>query len=262
MTTPRRATTQALLAPQVLGLLTSLTRYVSEESLELRRLRNEIDKLARVDAAGSWALRAIYLTAMGRASEAREAVQNALRLGVGLHNQGSLATNVHLNFANFGAALELLTNAADPRGGYFSSQIAWLVRAGGIRTAAKYCEIAKAMGMDTPKLPIDLARAVEALDTLDARPMSDADIALMLTTAGAVFCEHGLMTSRSESPELMQFEGGAFCFQFPLDVSPAEAASIAMEASERLAGLPFSSSAATVSFAVYRRQACSEPVVA
>ena len=118
------------------------------------------------------------------------------------------------------------------------------------------------MGLDTPKLPIDLVRAVEALDTLDARPVSDADIALMLTTAGAVFCEHGLMTSRSEAPELMQFEGGAFCFQFPLDVSPAEAATIAVEASERLAGLPFASSAATVSFSVHRLQARSEPVVA
>ena len=262
MTTPRPATTAALLAPQVLGLLTSATRYILNETLEHRRLRSEIDKLARVDAAGSWTLRAIYLTAMGKAAEAREAVRNAVRLGVSPDIQGSLATNVYINFANFSDALDLLAKAADPRGGYFSNRIAWLVRAGGIRTAAGYCEIARGMGLDIPELPIDLARAVDALDTLDARPVSDAEIALMLSTAGAVFCEHGLMTSRSETPELMQFEAGAFCFQFPLDVSPAEAATIAIEASERLADLPFSSSAATLGFRVHRPQARPEPVVA
>lgn len=262
MTTPRPANSAALLAPQVVGLLTSLTRYISDETLEHRRLRIEIDKLARVDAAESWGLRAIYLTAMGNCSEAREAVRNAVRLGVSPDNQGSLAANVYINFAHFGDALDLLTKAADPRGGYFSSQIAWLVRAGGIRTASRYCDIARGMGLDIPKLPIDLSRAVEALDTLDARPVSDSDIALMLSTAAAVFCEHGLMTSRSETPELLQFEAGAFCFQFPLDVRAAEAATIAIEASERLADLPFSSSAATLGFRVYRPQARPEPVVA
>ena len=130
-----------------------------------RRLWIEIDKLARVDAAGSWALRSIYLTAMGNASEAREAVRNAVRLDVSPDIQGSLATNVYINFANFSDALDLLTKAADPS-------------------------------------------------------------------------------------------------RFPLDVSPAEAATIAIEASARLADLPFSSSAATLGFRVYRPQARSEPVVA
>ena len=117
------------------------------------------------------------------------------------------------------------------------------------------------MGLDIPDLPIDLSRAVEALDTLDARPMSDADIALMLATAGAVFCEHGLMTSMAATP-IIQFEEGGFCFQIPIDALPAEAATMATEASERLADLPFVSSAATVSFGIHHPEVLPEPVVA
>ena len=144
MNLPLPSTAAIQLSAQVGALVMPLAKYISSESLDHRgRLRHEIDKLGHADAAASWALRAMYFTAFGKGAEAHEAAQNAVRLGVGLETQGSLAINTYMNFADFGRALELLTKAADPSGGYFSTQIAWLIRAGGIRTADSYCEIAK-----------------------------------------------------------------------------------------------------------------------
>ena len=260
MLTPLPATTAQEISDDLTRIIGGTLRYAKEETFELRALRSKIEKLMKVDAGSGWRYKAAHLTVLGKHDEAIAALTNALRLDSSPSTRGYLGAVVNLNLGDFDLALNNFLFAADPRTGYFSTYVEALIHSGGIRAAWQYCEIAARMGLKIPRLPIDLSLAIQALDTLDTPPMADADIAQLLTTAALVMREHELMISKPHL-DIIQYDDGSFCYQFPLHASPAEVADITMEASMHLAALPRISSAVSVSFLRYA-PAESEPLAA
>ena len=227
--------------------MVGLRRYLEHEEFVHKRLSREIDKLTVIDAGAAWSLKAMYCTAFGKADEAIYASETAMRNNISTPQMGNLVVNVYGNLAAHSKGLEYLKRAADPRNGHFTSFINWLVVFGGIRAAREHCERARTMGIEVPTLPIDLDRAISAIDGFDTSSLDDSMIATILDVFCGVMMKHGFLISENRT-RMVQFEDGAIQFQLPVEVAPDVAAEMTLDAIDRLVKLPFNSSAVSVSF--------------
>ncbi len=247
MTTPIPATIAGEVHQELIKVLSGLTRYIDDESIALRRLRGRIDQLTKVDAARGWAAKATYSTLFGDKKDALAAAQNALRLTHEAGVWGTVATNVYMNIGEFDAALRCLIEAAHPHRGLFSTNVTWLIAAGGLRTALEYCGIAESMGIEVPALPINLPAAIRALDAFDSPKLSDADLAGIITAAAGVLFDRRQLTSDQQNM-LVQYDDGTVCYRFPLALSAEMVTDLMLEMSDRLANRETQSVAFGVSF--------------
>ena len=261
MTKPLPATTAHEIFDGIGAIMLGLRHYLDEEEFAHKRLSREIAKLMAVDAGTAWFLKAMYLTAFGKGDEALYASEVAVRNNISTQQLGKMAINVYGNLAAHARGIEYLISATDPRNGHFTEFISWLVLFGGIRAAHRHCVQARQMGLEVPPLPVDLERAIAAIDFFDSPSFGDSQIATMLDTFCVAMMKRGLLISENQT-RLVQFDDGAIQFQLPIDVSAEVGSEMTLEAIENALTIPFCGSAVSVSFVLQHEKSTIAPIPA
>lgn len=239
MASQQPATTLNTITDEINAILTESTVYLSGDDLRIRRLLHECNKLMQANAADGWICKARIAQIQGDEEAFQYAIRNAERLdstgeweqtkGVGL-----------LNLHRYSAAQDIFCKMIAPEIGLFGPLFPFTLNTGAYRSVHESYQGLPGKGMTAPKTyPAESIAKVSTF--MRESNITDKDVAAFLDKAGDVLRRHSYMPANSSPQPIIYIMDGDSClyFRYPLDVSPAQAATLNFELAELMVDVDF-----------------------
>lgn len=210
--------------------------YLHPDDLRLQVLRLRLDTLATVDLPESLLLRAFLEHFTGNIERVEEIVEAAVAAGATEARVAAVRGPTLINLGYFSRARGLLSSAADPRKGSFSSLRTYLLWSGAVIKSVEYARESEKMGMaQAEDAMIQLSH--RAAEILQEHQVSDGELSEILDLAGEVMRRHrAIFVGAYPELEVLEDERPPIVHMtFPLELPPSEVADANFELAELFA---------------------------
>jgi hypothetical protein len=237
-------------------VLRRLTRYLSPDDWDIRRLHKMAEQLSNADETqGSNALATVWQMT-GDRDKAIGHIDNAIQNAQDKMFYVSAKVAILCNLGYFSEALSLFKYCSAPEKGNMTNAWKRGYLCGAFRTMSSYLPKARKMQFDLSAL--DTNKAIRAAKVTEQAGVSDEDVAKVLDFAGAVLRDHKLFFV-GDGLRVNVFDGAAdhdpfIEITFDLEASPKEAHALYLEFVDRVIQKASMPPAVTVSFRPWKQQ--------